>query len=273
EKGNKAYNSIGLGAMGLHTALAVNHIHYGSEEGLEFTDAYFRAVRFYALKASNKIAIEKGETFFEFEKSAYADGSYLTEKYINQAEFSFQSEKVKEIFKNVPMPTIEDWQELNESIMTHGLYNAYLLAIAPTGSISYINEASSSLHPIVYLIENRQEEDIGSIYYPAPRLNNETIHYYKSAYDTDMRDVINTYATAQQHIDQGMSLTLFMRSVIPEGLYEWKNGKTNNMTTRDLNKLRNYAWTKGIKSIYYVRTHTGDEARDIGVNECESCVI
>src|SRR5699024_8396586 len=135
EKGNKAYNSIGLGAMGLHTALAVNHIHYGSEEGLEFTDAYFRAVRFYALKASNKIAIEKGETFFEFEKSAYADGSYLTEKYINQAEFSFQSEKVKEIFKNVPMPTIEDWQELNESIMTHGLYNAYLLAIAPTGSI------------------------------------------------------------------------------------------------------------------------------------------
>ena len=64
-----------------------------------------------------------------------------------------------------------------------------------------------------------------------------------------------------------------MRSVIPEGLYEWKNGKTPNMTTRDLNKLRNYAWTKGIKSIYYIRTHTGDDSRDIGVNECESCVI
>ncbi|HLR89206.1 MAG TPA: ribonucleotide-diphosphate reductase subunit alpha, partial [Atopostipes sp.] len=221
----------------------------------------------------NKIAKEKGETFYEFEKSAYADGSYLNRKYIEQPEFSFKSEKVQEIFKDISIPTIENWKELNESIMEHGLYNAYLLAIAPTGSISYINEASSSLHPIINLIENRQEENIGSIYYPAPHLDNTTIEYYKSAYDTDMRDVINTYAVAQEHIDQGMSLTLFMRSVIPVGLYEWKNGKSPNMTTRDLNKLRNYAWSKGIKSIYYVRTHTGDDSKDIGVNECESCVI
>lgn len=273
EKGNKAYNSIGLGAMGLHTALATNQIHYGSEEALEFTDAYFRALRFYALKASNKIAKEKDETFYEFEKSAYADGSYLTNKYINQTEFSFNSEKVKDIFKNVTIPTIEDWKTLNEEIMADGLYNAYLLAIAPTGSISYINEASSSLHPIINLIENRQEENIGSVYYPAPHLDNNSIDYYKSAYDTDMRDVINTYAAAQEHIDQGMSLTLFMRSVIPEGLYEWKDGKSQNLTTRDLNRLRNYAWAKGIKSIYYVRTHTGDDSIEIGVNECESCVI
>ncbi|GAA4064172.1 class 1b ribonucleoside-diphosphate reductase subunit alpha [Amphibacillus indicireducens] len=273
EKGNKSYNSIGLGAMGLHTALATNQIHYGSADAIEFTDAYFRTVRFYALKASNKIARERETSFYEFEKSTYADGSYLTEKYINQAEFSFESEKVAEIFKGIPIPTTENWKELNASIIEHGLYNAYLLAIAPTGSISYINEASSSLHPIVNLIENRQEENIGSIYYPAPHLNNETINYYKSAYDTDMRDVINTYVAAQQHIDQGMSLTLFMRSVIPEGLYEWKNGKSPNMTTRDLNRLRNYAWSKGIKSIYYVRTHTGNYAKEIGVNECESCLI
>jgi ribonucleoside-diphosphate reductase alpha chain len=273
QKGNQAYNSIGLGAMGLHTALATNQIHYGSEEALEFTDAYFRALRFYALKASNKIAKEKGKTFYEFEKSDYADGSYLNRKYIQNEEFSFKSEKVANIFENVSIPTINDWKILNEEIMEHGLYNAYLLAIAPTGSISYINEASSSLHPIINLIENRQEENIGSIYYPAPHLDNTTIDYYKSAYDTDMREVINTYAAAQEHIDQGMSLTLFMRSVIPDGLYEWKKGKSPNMTTRDLNKLRNYAWSKGIKSIYYVRTHTGDDSKEIGVNECESCVI
>lgn len=273
QKGNKAYNSIGLGAMGLHTALATNQIHYGSEEALEFTDAYFRALRFYALKASNKLAQEKGQAFYQFEKSAYADGSYLTKQYIDQAEFSFSSKKVEHIFENISMPTISDWKTLNKEIMKNGLYNAYLLAVAPTGSISYINEASSSLHPIINLIENRQEENIGSIYYPAPHLNNTTIDYYKSAYDTDMRDVIDTYATAQKHIDQGMSLTLFMRSVLPEGLYEWKNGKSQNMTTRDLNKLRNYAWSRSIKSIYYVRTHTGDDSREIGVNDCESCII
>ena len=273
EKGNKDYHSVGLGAMGLHTALAVNQIHYGSEESVEFTDAFFRTLRFYALKASNEIAKERGKAFYEFEKSSYADGSYLTEKYIDQPEFVFASEKNKEIFKELPVPTIEDWKQLNQEIMEYGLFNAYLLAVAPTGSISYINEASSSLHPIVHLIENRQEENIGSIYYPAPHLNNETIQYYKSAYDTDMRKVIDVYAAAQQHVDQGMSLTLFMRSVIPEGLYEWKNGKSQNMTTRDLNRLRNYAWTKGIKSIYYVRTHTGDSSREQHVNECESCII
>ena len=72
--------------------------------------------------------------------------------------------------------------------------------------------------------------------------------------------------------DQGMSLTLFMRSEIPEGLYEWKNGRTNKMTTRDLNILRHYAWNKGIKSIYYIRTFT-DDGEELGSNACESCSI
>src|SRR5574344_2067706 len=258
KKGNENYHSIGLGAMNLHSALAVNQIHYGSEESIEFTDVYFRALKFYALKASNKLAIEKKESFFEFEKSEYADGSYISRKYIDVEEFEFKSDKVKEIFKNVKIPLRKDWEELNKSIMEHGLYNAYLLTIAPNGSISYINESTSSLHPIVNRIEHRYEGMTGSIYYPTPELNDETINYLNSAYDTDMRKVIDIYATAQEHVDQSMSLTLFMRSELPAGLYEWKNNNNLKMTTRDLNKLRNYAWTKGIKSIYYVRTHTGD---------------
>ena len=99
-----------------------------------------------------------------------------------------------------------------------------------------------------------------------------TLPYYESAYNLDMRKVIDVYATAQQHIDQGMALTLFMRSTIPAGLYEWKNGRTDKMTTRDLNILRMYAYHKGVKSIYYVRTYT-DDMEEFGVNECESCSI
>lgn len=270
---NKKYNSVGLGAMNLHGALAQNKIHYGSEESLEFTDAYFRALRFYALKSSNELSQEMGQSFYEFEKSEYADGSYLERKYIDVEEFEFKHENVKKLFKKVNMPSREDWVKLNKSIMEHGLYNSYLLAIAPTGSISYINEATSSIHPIVNRIENRQEGKVGSVFYPAPGLSNETIPYYTSAYDTDMRKVIDVYSTAQYHIDQGMSLTLFIRSEIPDGLYEWKDGKTNKMTTRDLNRLRNYAWSKNIKSLYYVRTHTGDSDREIGVNECLSCQV
>ena len=270
KNGNQKAHTIGLGAMGLHTFFALNQMEYGSPESIEVTDLYFRLLNFYTLKASHKIAKERGETFDGFEKSTYASGTYFDA--YTESDVEIKSEKVKEIFANLPIPTAEDWKQLKADVMADGLYHQNRLAIAPTGSISYVNETSASLHPITRLIEERQEKKTGKTYYPAPFLSNETLPYYKSAYDIDMRKVIDVYAAAQKHIDQGMSLTLFMRSELPEGLYEWKNGRTRKMTTRDLNILRNYAWNKGIKSIYYVRTFT-ENNDEIGSNGCESCSI
>ena len=270
KNGNQKAHTIGLGAMGLHTFFALNQMEYGSPESIEVTDLYFRLLNFYTLKASHKIAKERGVTFDGFEKSAYASGTYFDA--YTELDVEIKSEKVKEIFANLPIPTAEDWKQLKADVMADGLYHQNRLAIAPTGSISYVNETSASLHPITRLIEERQEKKTGKTYYPAPFLSNETLPYYKSAYDIDMRKVIDVYAAAQKHIDQGMSLTLFMRSELPEGLYEWKNGRTSKMTTRDLNILRNYAWNKGIKSIYYVRTFT-ENNDEIGSNGCESCSI
>ena len=270
KNGNQKAHTIGLGAMGLHTFFALNQMEYGSPESIEVTDLYFRLLNFYTLKASHKIAKERGVTFDGFEKSAYASGTYFDA--YTESDVEIKSEKVKEIFANLPIPTAEDWKQLKAEVMADGLYHQNRLAIAPTGSISYVNETSASLHPITRLIEERQEKKTGKTYYPAPFLSNETLPYYKSAYDIDMRKVIDVYAEAQKHIDQGMSLTLFMRSELPEGLYEWKNGRTRKMTTRDLNILRNYAWNKGIKSIYYVRTFT-ENNDEIGSNGCESCSI
>ena len=270
KNGNQKAHTIGLGAMGLHTFFALNQMEYGSPESIEVTDLYFRLLNFYTLKASHKIAKERGVTFDGFDKSAYASGTYFDA--YTESDVEIKSEKVKEIFANLPIPTAEDWKQLKADVMADGLYHQNRLAIAPTGSISYVNETSASLHPITRLIEERQEKKTGKTYYPAPFLSNETLPYYKSAYDIDMRKVIDVYAAAQKHIDQGMSLTLFMRSELPEGLYEWKNGRTRKMTTRDLNILRNYAWNKGIKSIYYVRTFT-ENNDEIGSNGCESCSI
>ena len=270
KNGNQKAHTIGLGAMGLHTFFALNQMEYGSPESIEVTDLYFRLLNFYTLKASHKIAKERGVTFDGFEKSAYASGAYFDT--YTESDVEIKSEKVKEIFENLPIPTAEDWKQLKADVMADGLYHQNRLAIAPTGSISYVNETSASLHPITRLIEERQEKKTGKTYYPAPFLSNETLPFYKSAYDIDMRKVIDVYAAAQKHIDQGMSLTLFMRSELPEGLYEWKNGRTRKMTTRDLNILRNYAWNKGIKSIYYVRTFT-ENNDEIGSNGCESCSI
>ena len=268
--GNEIAHTIGLGAMGLHTFFALNAMEYGDEESIEFTDIYFRLLNYYSLKASNRIAKERNIRFFNFENSKYATGEYF-DAYINE-EFNIKSDKVRALFADIHVPGSKDWEELKDNVKEFGLYHQNRLAIAPTGSISYINETSSSLHPIIALIEERQEKKTGKTYYPAPYLSNDTMKYYKSAYDIDMRRMIDVYAAAQKHIDQGMSLTLFMRSDIKEGLYEWKEKRTSKLTTRDLNILRNYAWKKGIKSIYYVRTFT-DNNDEIGSNACESCSI
>ncbi|MFD1432915.1 class 1b ribonucleoside-diphosphate reductase subunit alpha [Lacticaseibacillus yichunensis] len=270
QHGNELAHSIGLGAMGLHTYFALNHMYYGDEEALDFTNIYFLLLNYYTLKASNKIAQERGQVFHNFEASKYADGSYF-DKYIDEA-WAPKTAKVQGLFKDIHIPTQADWAALRDDVMATGLYHQNRLAVAPNGSISYINDTSASLQPIVNRIEDRQEKKIGTIYYPAPGLANDNMKYYQSAYDIDMRKEIDVYAAAQQHVDQSMSLTFFMRSTIPAGLYPWKDGRTTKMTTRDLNILRNYAHHKGIKSIYYIRTYTDDQ-EEIGSNACESCSI
>lgn len=267
--GNKLNHSIGLGAMGLHSFLAKNEIEYGSPESIEFTDIYFMLLNYWTLVESNQIATERHTSFAGFEKSKYFTGEYF-DKYTDH-EIAFKSEKVQSLFDGIFIPTKEDWITLSNKIHENGLYHQNRLAVAPNGSISYINDTSASLHPITRLIEERQEKKTGKVYYPAPYLSNKTLPYYKSAYDMDMRKVIDVYAAAQKHVDQGLSLTLFLRSEIPAGLYEWKT-KTNKQTTRDLNILRHYAFNHGIKSLYYVRTFT-DDAEEIGSNQCESCSI
>lgn len=270
-EGNKLSHSVGLGAMGLHAFLAKNHIQYGSPESIEFTNVYFMLLNYWTLVASNKIARERQETFFEFEKSAYADGSYF-DKYINQ-DWGPTSNRVKELFAGIFIPTKADWAQLKDNVMRDGLYNAYRMAVAPTGSISYVGNTTASLQPIIQKVEERQEGKIGKVYYPAAYLSTDTMPYYKSAYDLDMRKMIDVYAAAQEHVDQSISITLYFKSTIAEGLYPWKNGRTDKMTTRDLSIIRNYAWHKGIKSLYYVRTYTDDGSEAFSVNECESCSI
>ncbi|WP_043029599.1 class 1b ribonucleoside-diphosphate reductase subunit alpha, partial [Streptococcus equi] len=268
KNGNSQAHTFGLGAMGLHSYLAQHHIEYGSPESIEFTDIYFMLMNYWTLVESNQIARERQTTFVGFEKSTYASGTYF-DQYIT-GECVPKSELVKSLFKDHFIPQAADWKALRQSVMADGLYHQNRLAVAPNGSISYINDCSASIHPITQRIEERQEKKIGKIYYPANGLSTDTIPYYTSAYDMDMRKVIDVYAAATKHVDQGLSLTLFLRSELPKELYEWKT--ESKQTTRDLSILRHYAFNKGIKSIYYIRTFT-DDGEEVGANQCESCVI
>lgn len=257
QRGNSMSHAIGLGAMNLHGCLARHEIFYGSEEGLDFTNMYFYATAFYALKASHTLAVERGQTFEGFERSKYATGEYF-EKYIN-GTWEPKTEKVREIFAgtSIHLPTPDDWRQLAEDIKRDGMYNQNLQAIPPTGSISYINNSTSSIHPIASKIEIRKEGKIGRVYYPAPYMTNDNLEYYQDAYEIGYEKIIDTYAEATQHVDQGLSLTLFFPDTI---------------TTRDVNKAQIYAWRKGIKSLYYIRLRQA-ALEGTEVEGCVSCML
>jgi ribonucleoside-diphosphate reductase alpha chain len=243
--------------MNLHGYLAREHVHYGSEEGIDFTNIYFYTVLFHAIRASNRLAIERGSVFGGFEDSKYASGEFF-DKYTEQA-WQPETERVGELFENagVAIPTQDDWRELKASVMAHGIYNQNLQAVPPTGSISYINNSTSSIHPIASKIEIRKEGKLGRVYYPAPFMTNENLEYYQDAYEIGPDKIIDTYAAATQHVDQGLSLTLFFK---------------DTATTRDINRAQIYAWRKGIKTIYYIRLRQlALEGTDM--SECVSCML
>nr|WP_105570353.1 class 1b ribonucleoside-diphosphate reductase subunit alpha [Cronobacter sakazakii] len=257
EAGNAASHAIGLGQMNLHGYLAREGIAYGSPEGLDFTNLYFYTVTWHALNTSMKLARERGERFEGFEASRYASGEYF-DKYLTQI-WTPRTAQVAELFARagITLPTPEMWRALRDDVMRHGLYNRNLQAVPPTGSISYINHATSSIHPIVSKIEIRKEGKIGRVYYPAPFMTNENLSLYQDAYEIGPEKIIDTYAEATRHVDQGLSLTLFF---------------PDTATTRDINKAQIYAWKKGIKTLYYIRLRQlaleGTE-----IEGCVSCAL
>jgi len=257
DNGNKISHAIGLGAMNLHGFFGHHRIMYGSPASIDFTDLFFMAVNYHSILSSCKIAQEKKETFQGFEKSDYASGVYF-DQYLNR-DLTPQTEQIKKLFAEYgfEVPTKQMWEALRDLVMEHGLYNQYRMAIPPTGSISYVNNSTASIHPIAAKIEIRKEGKTGRSYYPAPHMTNDNLEFFVDAYELGYKAVIDVYAAATPHVDQGLSLTIFL---------------PDNVSTRDINKMQIYARSKGIKTIYYVRLRksilSGTE-----VEGCVSCAV
>mgnify|MGYP000925646577 CR=1 FL=1 len=248
-KANDELHSVGLGVMNLHGYLAKNLIPYDSEEAKEFADVFFAAMNYYSILASMHIARKTKTTFKDFDKSEYANGNYFT-KYIEN-DYLPKSPIVEKLFEGVDLPTKENWATLARRVKKHGLYHAYRLAIAPTQSISYVQNATSSVMPIVDLIERRAYGDMET-YYPMPFLDEVTATVYQSAYTIDQMKLIDLISVIQNHVDQGISTILYVNSTT---------------STRELARLYAYAHHKGLKSLYYTRNKL------LSVEECTSCSI
>ncbi|UPA16998.1 class 1b ribonucleoside-diphosphate reductase subunit alpha (plasmid) [Borrelia coriaceae] len=248
-KANKDYRSVGLGVMNLHGFLIKNKIPYESAEALDFIRTFFMLLNFYSLKSSMNIAKTRGKAFKDFEKSEYYNGNYF-DMYFNE-DFSPRTEVVKQIFSGINIPLKSDWEHLKLDVQKYGLYHSYRLAVAPTQSISYIQNSTTSLMPIVEPVEARVYGN-STTYYPMPYLSKENALLFKSAYYMDMRKLIDLVSEAQRHVDQGISTLLYV---------------TNETSTRELVKLYIYAKNKGLKSLYYTRN------KNLSVDECILCAI
>jgi ribonucleoside-diphosphate reductase alpha chain len=245
-KANRLNRSVGFGIMGHHGFIAENYIVYGSEENIDLIDVFFNMINYYSLVHSMEKAKATGLKFHKFESSKYADGSYFE----GRSAIYPKTDKVKEIFANITIPTEAEWKQLKEDVMKYGLYNSHRLAVAPNGSIAYVMSATPSLTPIKQLIEERTYGN-SKTYFPMPAL--ETAAFmYETAYKMDNFKVIDVIATAQKHVDQGISFELAI---------------TSNETTRDLQKYYLYAHYQGIKTLYYTRT------QKLKIEECEACAV
>lgn len=250
KKANDLFHSVGLGAMNLHGYLLKNLIPYESEEAKDFCNIFFMMVNYYSLKTSMLIAKDRKTSFYGFNKSEYKNGNYFNQ-YIHN-DIAPETERVSILFKEIYIPTKNDWIELKGQVQKYGLYHSYRLAIAPTGNISYLQNSTQSIMPITQKIEPRTSNDKVT-YYPMPFLTKDNALFYKVAYDMDMKKMIDLVSVIQKHVDQGISTTLFVKS---------------DLSTRGLQQLYIHAYKNGLKSLYYTRI------KNISiVEECISCAV
>ena len=212
---NKKYRAVGLGTSGYHHMLVNNKIHWNSDKHLEFVDKVYEDINYYAIKASMKIAKEKGRYNY-FEGSDWDNGEYFELRNYNS----------------------DRWNELKAEVKEHGMRNGYLFAVAPNGSTATIAGTSEGIDPV--MAKFWLEEKKGSITpKTAPNLSMETFWYYISAYNVDQQLSVKANGVRQRHIDQGQSFNLYI---------------TTDFTMRQIMNLYITACKSGVKSIYYVRS-------------------
>lgn len=213
---NQNYRSIGLGTSGYHHALIKEGIMWSDEaKHLPFADNLYEDINYYAIKASMKIAKEKG-SYKYFKGSDWETGEYFDLRGYNS----------------------ERWENLRKELRENGLRNGYLMAVAPTGSTSIIAGTTAAVDPVMnrYFLEEKKGSIVPRV---APDLNPKNFWTYENAHDIDQNISVRIAGIRQKHIDQAQSINIYI---------------TTEFTMRRLLNVYIEAWEAGVKSIYYVRS-------------------
>ena len=151
-----------------------------------------------------------------------------------------------------------DWYSLIDEIKLNGMRNGYLMAIAPTSSISILVGTTQAIEP-VYKRKWYEENLSGQIPVVVPNLSPETYQYYTPAYEVDQLQLIKAAAIRQKWLDQGQSTNVFMSLQKASG--------------KHLHEIYTLAWQLGLKSTYYLRGQSPEAVEDVAdrSQECFGC--
>jgi len=226
QRTNARYRGIGLGTFGWHHLLALKGIRWESSEAVKYSDELYEEIAYLTVQASMNLSREKGP-YPLFIGSGFHTGEYFTSRDYTSAK----------------------WRELRFDVAMNGVRNGYLMAIAPNSSTSILAGSTASIDPIFQKSYSEEKKDY-KIPVTVPDLNQDTTWLYKSAYFIDQHWTIKQNAARQRHIDQGVSLNLYVQ---------------NTIKAKDLLALHLDAWSSGLKTTYYVRSTS------VELLECESC--
>ncbi len=249
---NQRTRSIGMGVMGEAQMLAEAHIEWGSNEHFHKIDEVMESISYYAIRASSDLAIEKGK-YPLYEGSDWSKGIFPIDK--------ANPEACKLVDRGGLFGYTHDWAELKEKVKNDGMRNGYLMAIAPTSSISILTGTTQAIEP-VYKKKWYEENLSGHIPVVVPNLSADNWNYYTSSYELDQRLLIRAAAIRQKWVDQGQSLNIFV--------------KLDNVSGKYLNDIYMEAWKFGLKSTYYLRSQSPEALADEAAVEdrsieCVSC--
>lgn len=250
---NLKSRAIGLGVMGEAQMLAEAQIYWGSNEHFEKIDRIMEMISYEAILASSNLALEKG-SYPDFEGSNWSKG-------IVPIDVANENAKKLTASEGLFDQSECDWEKLREKLKRDGIRNGYLMAIAPTSSISILVGTTQTIEP-VYKRKWFEQNLSGMIPTVVPNLSANTWQYYTPAYELDQKILVKAAAIRGKWIDQGQSLNIFVSLDKASGGY--------------LNEIYQLAWELGVKSTYYLRSESPDSQKvnDDVVDrtiECEGC--
>ena len=191
EISTKARRSLGVGYIGLAHYLAKNKAKYNDKEAWILTHKLSEAFQYYLLKASNKLAEERGACEY-FNRTKYSEGIMPIDTY------------KKEVDDIVKEKLYYDWDGLRKSIREHGLRHSTLSAQMPSESSSVVSNATNGIEPPRGFLSVKKSKK-GPLKQIVPQYQSLK-QYYTLLWDMPSNEgYINTVAVMQKFFDQAIS--------------------------------------------------------------------